>query len=82
MGGRGSSFYAVRDKNAKKELNSVMSRSKDYYDGFKVRVSKGYVSVEKNGIKSKKSFIYNEKDKDWNSGALSNLVQRWKWENE
>jgi len=75
-----------KDTNAKEKLENYM-KGKKYYEGFKVNVKNGYVSVEKDGIESTHKFIYDADKKDghgddWNEGALSNLVHSWKHENE
>jgi hypothetical protein len=75
-----------KDTNAKENLENYM-KGKKYYEGFKVNVKNGYVSVEKDGIESTHKFIYDADKKDghgddWNEGALSNLVHSWKHENE
>lgn len=75
-----------KDTNAKEKLENYM-KGKKYYEGFKVNVKNGYVSVEKDGIESTHKFIYDADKKDghgddWNEGALSNLVHSWNHENE
>lgn len=54
----------------------------DWFKDFKVVVKHGIVCVEKHGIKSEHSFIYDEGAKDyygndWNLGALGNMVINW-----
>lgn len=75
-----------KDTNAKEKLENYM-KGKKYYEGFKVNVKNGYVSVEKDDIESTHKFIYDADKKDghgddWNEGALSNLVHSWNHENE
>lgn len=80
--------YSKKEKenNIKSKLENYM-KNHDVYDGFKIKVDNGHIKVEKNGIESSRSFIYSDgkkdgKGKDWNEGALGNLVIAWNRENK
>ena len=81
------------DKTIKKELQNLVNNTykkphtnKKWFNGFKILVKNGIVQIEKNGIKTKKGFLYDDGAKDyygndWNLGALGNLIIRWENEN-
>lgn len=81
-----------QDNKIKSKLEQYIERSKKkaknpkFFDGFKVKVNKGIVQVEKNGITSKAAFKYDSdaldgKGNDWNEGALGNLIGKWNAQN-
>lgn len=78
----------LKDTEIKTKLISLVEEANktannpSWFNGFEIIVENGIVSVEKNNIKSKKCFIYEDKAKDgngynWNLGALGNLTIAW-----
>ena len=82
----------LSDEEIKAKLEKAVEESKkdavnpNWFDGFVIKVENGIVSLEKDGIACTRKFSYDDgaKDyygRDWNLGALGNLVIAWEREN-